>query len=42
LADDMTLSRLRNAVEALGGELEVGLRIDGLLFALQLLERESA
>ena len=41
-ADDMSLSRLRNAVEALGGELEVGVRIDGVLFPLQLLERESA
>jgi transcriptional regulator with XRE-family HTH domain len=28
-ADDMSLSRLRNGVEALGGELEVGVRIDG-------------
>ena len=41
-ADDMSLSRLRNAVEALGGELEIGVRIDGVLFPLQLLERESA
>ena len=41
-ADDMSLSRLRKAVEALGGELEVGVRIDGVLFPLQLIERESA
>ena len=41
-AVDMSLSRLRNAVEALGGELEVGVRIDGVLLPLQLLERESA
>jgi transcriptional regulator with XRE-family HTH domain len=39
-ADDMSLSRLRNAVEALGGELEVGVRIDGALFPLELHERE--
>jgi transcriptional regulator with XRE-family HTH domain len=41
-ADDMSLSRLRNAVEALGGELEIGVRIDGVLFPLELLEREPA
>jgi transcriptional regulator with XRE-family HTH domain len=39
-ADDMSLSRLRNAVEALGGELEIGVRLDGVLFPLSLLERE--
>jgi hypothetical protein len=27
-----SLSRLRTAVEALGGEFEVGVRIDGVLF----------
>jgi transcriptional regulator with XRE-family HTH domain len=41
-AEDMSLSRLRNAVEALGGELEVGVRIDGVLFPLELLERQPA
>jgi transcriptional regulator with XRE-family HTH domain len=41
-ANDMSLSRLRNAVEALGGQLEVGVRIDGVLFPLELLEREPA
>lgn len=41
-ADDMSLSRLRKAVEALGGELEVGVRIDGVLFPLELIEREPA
>jgi transcriptional regulator with XRE-family HTH domain len=41
-AEDMSISRLRGAVEALGGELEIGVRIDGVLFPLQLLERESA
>ena len=40
-ADDRSLRRLRNAVEAFGGELEVGVRIDGVLFPLELLERES-
>ena len=40
-AAGMSLSRLRDAVDALGGELEVGVRIDGVLFPLQLLERES-
>ena len=41
-AAGMSLSRLRDAVDALGGELEVGVRIDGVLFPPQLLERGSA
>jgi ribosome-binding protein aMBF1 (putative translation factor) len=41
-ADDVSVSRLRSAVEALGGELELGVRIDGVLFPLHLNERVTA
>jgi Helix-turn-helix domain len=41
-ADDVSVSRLRCAVEALGGELELGVRIDGVLFPLHLNERATA
>ena len=38
-ADDVTIRRLGNAVKALGGELELNVRIDGVIFPLHLAER---